>query len=170
VGTEYWNIHLATGDEIQVFDKPLTKKYLQEIFLMINGMRSLLMHFLRKRYYPPLKLVDRKTAKEMLFQSDVLLFFGFFEKKGIYSSKIFEYLASQKPVLCVVSDQDVVEELLIRTGVGTFANDVEAIEQVLLNWIEQKKRIGSIPFHPNLEEVQKYTYEFKAKELAHFLN
>jgi hypothetical protein len=77
-------------------------------------------------------LTDRIPKSDVIAlqrKSDLLLMLTHIGSKGIPSSKLYEYLAIQKPVLCYPSDFDIVQATLEDVGIGVVVfNETELIE------------------------------------------
>ncbi len=69
--------------------------------------------------------VSKQEAIAIQFQSTVLLAISHKDQKGIPGSKLYEYLALQKPVLICPSDKDIIEETLKSTNQAIVTNNVE---------------------------------------------
>jgi glycosyltransferase involved in cell wall biosynthesis len=75
-------------------------------------------------------LTDRIPKKEVIQlqrHSDLLLMLTHLGTKGIPSSKLYEYLAIQKPILCYPSDFDIVEQTISAVGNGIIVNDLNQL-------------------------------------------
>lgn len=69
--------------------------------------------------------LPRKDALVELMKSHVFLSMAYGDMKGIPSSKLYEYMALGKPVLLCPSDNDIMENMLLESGLGFFASDPE---------------------------------------------
>lgn len=83
--------------------------------------------------------LPRNKALEILVKSHAFLGISYGEMKGIPSSKLYEYMGLQKPVLLCASDHDIMEEMLSDSGLGFFA---ESSETAILK-IDQIKELYS---------------------------
>ena len=82
--------------------------------------------------------------------SDVLLMLTHKGKKGIPSSKLYEYLSFQKTILCFPSDEDIVAETLLNTNLGKIFNYEEEVYEYLSFLIQ--KKIKNEFFLPKVNE------------------
>ena len=89
--------------------------------------------------------------------------------KGIPSSKLFEYLGLQKPVLLIPNDEDVIEEILSDCGLGYIANDTKEAEVILLKLIEDFYQGKYTPLQP-AEQLKNYSRYEQTKKLAQVLD
>ncbi|KAA5533773.1 glycosyltransferase family 4 protein [Taibaiella lutea] len=123
-----------------------------------------------KHYYIS-KRVSKLELINEINNADMLLLVSHSKKyKGVATSKIFDYFASQKPVICCPGDGDVVEKLLTASGQGFFANSSKEAEELLSSLVEQIQKDGKIKYDFNFEETLKYSRENQTKEMAALLD
>ena len=91
-------------------------------------------------------------------------------ERGVYSGKVFEYLAAKRPVLATGGTDDVITELLNETNVGIDAKSVEDIKNVLRKSYTDYKLKDKISYHGIAEKVNKYSYREIAKKLAEVIS
>lgn len=78
--------------------------------------------------------IPKKQLMAKLMGADVLLMFGIdSEIKGHHSSKIFEYLRTNVPILLSPSDNDVMQSLVSETNTGFTGNTPQAVAGMLSN-------------------------------------
>ena len=103
-------------------------------------------------------LLDHSAALELMASSDALLFFDT-GVAGEISSKVYEYLATHKPVIVYAANDHVVcEDILREAGIlaGVFRNKREAV--VVL------RKLKSFRCDPNIEFINRFTRENQARE------
>ncbi|MEN9303854.1 MAG: hypothetical protein RL264_2283 [Bacteroidota bacterium] len=105
-----------------------------------------------------------------LENSDVLLMTGFENVKGWYPVKLFEYFATNKPILLFPSDRDVIENFIIDTGSGFVVNTVEEGKELLVNWIQNKRNNIPISLTRNDEKREFFSRSYQNNLLGEFLN
>ncbi len=105
-------------------------------------------------------------------KSHILLYFQWenSEHKGIYSGKIFEYLAAKRPILVTGGKKDVVGELLDNTCAGVHALTNEEIKQTILKYYNEFIHTGKVSYNAVEEEVNKYSYPAMAGKFADILD
>lgn len=85
--------------------------------------------------------VPFEEARTILRKSHILIFPVFPKGKGIYTSRIFEYLAARRPILAVPEDLDVITELMETTHAGLITgNELEYhafVSQQFGHWQER---------------------------------
>ncbi len=89
---------------------------------------------------------------------------------GGYSSKIFEYLAAERPILAVGGYPDVVNELLDETKAGIWAGSVDDIEKAIYDMYQEYKNKGQVNYVGDVDKVSKYTHSNMAKKFVEVLN
>ena len=101
--------------------------------------------------------IPKKDVIELQRNSDVLLMLTHKGSKGIPSSKLYEYLALQKPILCFPSDDDIVEKTLKDVGVGLIVSKKVELFDVLKHLIENKINFGIHSISLNHEKLENYS-------------
>jgi glycosyltransferase involved in cell wall biosynthesis len=93
------------------------------------------------------------------------------QEKGVFTGKIFEYFAAQRPILATGGfGDDVVEKALDQTNSGVYCLKLEDIKDALEKLYSEYKLKGRIAYHGNIEEVNKYSYREMARKFAEILN
>ena len=90
----------------------------------------------------------------------------------IYPGKVFEYLGASRPILVTGYRGGVIDNLLKQTGAGILVNQVEEVKRVLLLWLEEWQREGTITsyWNPDGNIIKRYTRREGARKLAQSLN
>ena len=94
--------------------------------------------------------------------ADVLLFPAHYGMKGVYSSKIFEYLASGSEILLTPNDHDVLEELLNQHPGCTVADTPEDVYQGLKSSYERRGQ-------KHQRNIEQWMRSSQAADMAAFL-
>ena len=108
----------------------------------------------------------RDVAMHRLVCASVLFFPGHQQLRGMYSSKIFEYLASGKPIILAPTDQDVLDELLTEQPGCSVHHSAESIVETLELHYAAFQRQEPLFFKRALNA---YTRESQAKKLSNWL-
>ena len=115
--------------------------------------------------------VSREKALEAQLSADLLLLLESPnpDARGVLTGKIFEYMASGKPILSIGSRKDsAIGEMIEGTGVGVVCEqDVAIIQRVIINTLNGKTEDF---FTPKIDEVLKFSRASQAKTLLHDLN
>ncbi|MBQ6962420.1 MAG: glycosyltransferase [Paludibacteraceae bacterium] len=124
--------HLSIRWHIDEASKPAvmeaTKKHNLEEYTAING------------------FVKLTEVPRILNESSVVLVFSNKTEqngtKGIMTTKFFEALGCRRPILCVKSDEDILEQTIIKTNSGVAARTVTEAENFILKKYEEWKQNG----------------------------
>jgi len=103
--------------------------------------------------------VPLEVSLEKQRESQVLLFLMWQDSQeaGVITSKIFEYLATMRPILAVGEHNDVVNELLTETGAGIWAPLAEDVERALERMYQEYKLKKEIVWHKEVSVINKYS-------------
>lgn len=182
--TIVYNGMLYPSQKIEVFlnaFKKLLAKYPSErsrlrlLFPGILFMKEAAAHVLEqmKGYEDILLATDRIERTEVLklqASAHLLLMVAHSGKKGIPSSKIYEYLALGKPVLVCPGDEDILDETFKPYSIGFIAsNENEAfniLERLFLQYLHNEYD----SLKPDWNYTAKFSREIQAGNLAKLLN
>ena len=84
--------------------------------------------------------------------------------KGIMSTKLFEAMATEKPLLCVRSDESCLEETIRKTKTGASARNADEAYDFILEKYEQWKKQGYTSVSPDKEAVERFSRKKQADE------
>jgi len=85
---------------------------------------------------------------------------------GWITSKIYEYIIAQRPILSIPKDSDCVDELFWKTKCGTSCSSVVDIEQQLMIWYREWKHSGAIGYTVDKDAIAQYSVLRQAEKLA----
>jgi hypothetical protein len=116
--------------------------------------------------------VLREVALKKQRDSQLLLLLKWNDPKerGLYSGKIFEYLAAKRPILAVSGVPDVVDQLLDETKAGVSGQTKEEIKALLLRLYQEYKLTGAVSYSGDEAEINKYSHREMAKKFASILD
>lgn len=86
--------------------------------------------------------------------------------KGIMTTKFFESLAVEKPILCVRSDESYLESALRESKAGVAARHVEEACRFLENYFEEWKEKGYTTLQTDKNVLKMYSRKEQAKQFA----
>ncbi len=105
--------------------------------------------------------VEASRIPSVLNHSSVLLLLSNLSKgngpKGIMTTKFFEALAVEKPILCVRSDEDCLEAALKETNAGVAARTGEEVCRFLEECLTEWKEKGYTTSHINKDALKSYS-------------
>ena len=115
-------------------------------------------------------LKPRAEVQSITVDAALLLQLAYPNKKGITTSKIFEYLGAARPIIAVPRDGDVIDALLAETGAGVSATTPREIADIIAGFYREWKKTGRVTYHANSEAVSRYTRQAQAKNLGKILD
>jgi len=118
-------------------------------------------------------LINREFSLLKQKESQLLLLLNWEDEnqKGVYTGKIFEYLAAKRPIIATGGfGNDVVEELLKETKAGVYASGVDDIKKHLTAFYSEYKKMGRVDFKGDIEKINKYNHREMAKKFSVVLN
>jgi len=137
-------------------------------------LRNLLLKYDLKDLVKVFPAVPYKECIKKQKESTVLLFLGWKDphETGNLTSKIFEYLASGRPILSVSSEDEAVSKFIKDAKCGVVALKTQDIENILISWIEEFKRYQAIISCNRAPEIirSKFTRREQTRRLADVLN
>ncbi|MEM3640454.1 MAG: glycosyltransferase, partial [Candidatus Bathyarchaeia archaeon] len=119
-----------------------------------------------------LGVVPREVSLEKQRESQVLLLLKWEDPRtrGVYTAKVFEYLAAMRPILAVGGTNDVVTELLNETSAGVDAQTARDVEEAIKRFYQEYKLKGKVSYCGKIEKINKYSYREMAKRFAEILD
>jgi glycosyltransferase involved in cell wall biosynthesis len=105
-------------------------------------------------------------------ESQVLALFNWsdFNESGIYTGKLFEYLAAGRPILAIGGCGGVTAKLLEETKAGSFVGDVSALKGVLMDCYREYKTSGSVSYKGREDKIVNFSYREIARRYASLLD
>ena len=100
----------------------------------------------------------------------LLLLLGSDKMKGIMTAKVFEYLATGRPILAIPSDGDCIDALLEQTGVGLSASSVEEVANAVETSYRVWKTEGQFTIAGHADVIARYSCRGQTGSLANLLN
>jgi hypothetical protein len=118
------------------------------------------------------EMVPREVALERQRQSQLLLLLNWDNprEKGVYTGKLFEYLAAKRPILAVGGPKGVVSDLLEETGAGVHTSELDTLKSILIRYYREYMQTGLVQYHGDWQQVNKYSHPEMAKKFAEVLD
>lgn len=117
-------------------------------------------------------MVDHDIAIIEQQQSQLLLLLNWNDPKelGIYTGKVFEYLAARRPILSIgYTRGGVVKELLDQTKAGVHCASEADLREYLLKAYQEYKELGAVQYRGVDVEILKYSHKEMARKFAEVL-
>lgn len=114
--------------------------------------------------------VGHSEAIKMSLAADTLVLVHPKGRKGVYTGKLFDYLATNKPILAICDPNDVIAELLAETNAGFTADvtDVEDIKNKILQCYSLWKNKHVLP--RKWDKIRQYTRRNQVGILLEYLS
>lgn len=115
--------------------------------------------------------ISREESLQKQRESQVLLLLTWNDpgEKGIYTGKLFDYLAARRPILALGLHGSVVTDVLNQTHAGkTVSSDAEIKEQILSLYREYKEK-GYVSYSGVPSEINRYSHREMARKFAEVL-
>lgn len=114
--------------------------------------------------------VGHSEAIKMSLAADTLVLVHPKGRKGVYTGKLFDYLATNKPILAICDPNDVIAELLAETNAGFTADvtDVEDIKSKILQCYSLWKNKQVLP--RKWDKIRQYTRRNQVGILLEYLS
>jgi glycosyltransferase involved in cell wall biosynthesis len=117
--------------------------------------------------------VSHKTAvaEQRKAQMLLLLTWNNPEEEGVYTGKLFEYLAAHRPILSLgFTEGGVVKELLVQTKAGVHAGNEEELKAEIIRAYHEYREFGKVQYRGINTEVMKYSHKEMARKFAEVLD
>jgi len=117
-------------------------------------------------------IIKRELVLEKQRESSVLLLLRWDDPNelGVYTGKLFEYLAARRNILSIGGPGGVVDSLLQSTNAGVHVKNKRELKEILLRWYREFKQYGEPIYTPVQKNVMEYTQVNMAKKFAEVLN
>jgi glycosyltransferase involved in cell wall biosynthesis len=117
-------------------------------------------------------IVPRKIALKKQRESQILLLLNWNdpEERGMYTGKVFEYLAAKRPILAIGGAKGVISELLEETVVGVHTLNIASLKEVLSYWYREYDVLGQVEYHGKENKIQKYDHREMARKFVNVLS
>lgn len=121
------------------------------------------------QYGPVTRLIALEKQRES--QLLLLLLWNHPEEVGVYTGKVFEYLAAQRPILSIGGPvKGAVSELLEDTDAGYYVCSLEDLKSTIVKCYEEYKFNGYIPYKGKKEVIEKYSQREMVNKFATILD
>jgi len=117
--------------------------------------------------------VPRQNALEKQRESQILLLLLNNDRResGVYTGKVFEYLAARRPILAVGGPQtSVLKDLLYKTKAGYYLTTITEIQNVLKLWYLEYMANGKVSYKGIDSEIKKFSQIEMARNFCKVLD
>ncbi|HOZ82590.1 MAG TPA: hypothetical protein PLU85_10160 [Bacteroidia bacterium] len=170
IGTIYpiQNISIMIEGLKIFYDKLRDKSQFEIKFIGLGAIESVAQYVKSElNYLKPIitQKLSRKEVFKHYIESHVLFIPAWSNHKGIYSTKIFEYIGSGRKILVAPGDNDVIDNIVRKSGRGYIANSAEEFAS-LLSEIYDLWQSGKYRAEQPAEWEQLFSREKQAELLA----
>ena len=123
-------------------------------------------HSVMKKMIKVSRFVSHSECIEGILMSSLLLLILAPNDKNVITAKLYEYLASGRPILALVPDGEA-KTILEKSGLGFCAdpNDPESIRDTLIDVFEKQEK-GELVGKPNWQFIKQFERKNLAKKLS----
>jgi glycosyltransferase involved in cell wall biosynthesis len=100
----------------------------------------------------------------------LLLHWGGERERGVFTGKVFEYLAARRPILMIGGGEGVLHDLIEETGAGVHVTDQSSLERALLDLWREFEANGEVAWRGREELLGRYSHRRMAREFAALLD
>ena len=118
-------------------------------------------------------IVSHEESIKKQRESQILLLLNWEDRaeKGVYTGKIFEYLATRRPIMSTGGfGSDVVEDLLKETKAGVYAPNIKNVKEYLKNFYIEYKQKGKVAYWGDIKKIDRYSQREMARKFANILD
>jgi glycosyltransferase involved in cell wall biosynthesis len=110
-------------------------------------------------------LIEQRRAQILL-----LLTWDNPDEYGVYTGKLFEYIAAKRPIFLLGAANGVASTLLNDIGAGKSASTVDEIKQILLDYYSDYSALGEVRYFGSPSKIQSLSQKRMAYEFSTALN
>lgn len=116
--------------------------------------------------------IGRKESTEIQRKSQILLLLTWNnpQEQGLYSGKVFDYLAAQRPIIAIGPRQEVISDLLVETRAGHEASTRDEIQRIIKHSYEEFSANGFIKYHGEPGMIDSYSHKEMSRKFAAVLD
>ena len=119
--------------------------------------------------------VQNEEVPQILNESSILLLLansavGDNSPKGIMGTKIFEYIAVEKPILCVRNDNSCIEQTIKNTKSGISASSIEDVIEFITCKYKEWEKVGFTRQNVDKESIELFSREYQATQFANLFD
>jgi hypothetical protein len=132
---------------------------------------------LNNRFFPGVKnyidffdYVDYNKIPSLLQRASIALvltnFSGLKGPKGVLTTKFFDYLGAERPVLCVRNDEGILEQIIKKANIGISARTVNEVYNFILEKLNEWESNGYTTVKVNTEFKKLFSRKMQAKQFV----
>jgi glycosyltransferase involved in cell wall biosynthesis len=118
--------------------------------------------------------ISKAEVSAVQRQAHLLLLFashGGEQRRGWYTSKLYDYIGSRRPILvCGGMAGDVLEVLMPEYRFGVSCREPGEVRAALSGFIEEFAQTGAVRCHSRLTDVRRFSYRTMTRRFVHLLD
>lgn len=103
--------------------------------------------------------VNKNILSNYIDSASLLVHFSYGNIKGIPSSKLYQYLSLNKPILLVSNTNDVMEKIIDETNTGEICKTPQQIANYILNCFNKWENNETLEREVNKEKLESYSFK-----------
>ncbi len=119
-----------------------------------------------EKYYECTERIERDDILKIEVKSHLLLYVAWHGFSGIVPSKIYEYIASGSYIVLSPTDNDAVEDIVLKSGCGAVCNNIEETYQVINNVYNKYLQGIKITNDVNTDRVMQFSRKIQVQKLS----
>ncbi len=116
--------------------------------------------------------ISREMSIEKQRRSHLLLLLTWDnpDERGVYTGKVFDYLAAERPIISIGMSGSVIEDLLKSTSAGSYASNEKDLKKAILDAYQEYKFRSAVSYHGLASEIDKYNHVEMARKFSTILD
>jgi len=116
--------------------------------------------------------IPRDEAMKAQKSAQVLLLLTWNDPRevGVYTGKLFEYLAAGRPILSIGPPSSVVDKLLRETHAGVHVSDLAGAKEAIMRFYNEFKANGSVRYDADESELDRFSQIRMASRFSELLD
>ncbi|MCL2400028.1 MAG: glycosyltransferase [Defluviitaleaceae bacterium] len=135
--------------------------------VIVNRLKD---HFCIPEFVDCFDPVPAINIPNILNKSSILTLFMSNKNTGILTTKLFEYLAVGRPILCIWSDEDAVEDIINNSNSGLAAKNEDEIKSFIMSKYNEWLKTGYTNSYINLDYIKNFTRKYNAQQFVELFN
>ena len=137
----------------------------------IEYIKGMAQNFNVLEYFTFHEFVTAAQVPDLLHKSSILLMFAKRTSKGgpkgVLTTKLFEYMATRRPILCIESDYSDIEKIILELGLGLAARDEREVYEFIKTKYNEWLRFGfTLNNVENGVAMESYSRQQQAKRFS----
>ncbi|MHC4757053.1 MAG: glycosyltransferase family protein [Planctomycetota bacterium] len=117
-------------------------------------------------------VVQREEALNHQRESQLLLLLNWDNpaERGVYTGKVFEYLAAQRPILAIGGPKGVISDLMEDTHAGVHTSNKTDLKKALMAYYHEYKSQGHVSYKVKPGVIDEYSHREMARKFSQALD